>query len=390
MTAPGRGAIAVVNVDGPRSLESVAKFFRPANRLSLFDAESNRPLFGHWTSSVSKDPSEELVVLKRNESVVEVQCHGGYSATERILADLEKVNVDIVDWNAQNPPCSTADQARSEIPFALTQKAAAILLRQSEGALDRELDAVTEMIEEMEVNAACSALNELSNLGPIGEHLTRPWNVLMAGPPNVGKSLLTNRVLGFERSIVFDQPGTTRDVLTSITAFNGWPIQLVDTAGVHQATDHLEVKGIHSTGNAIQQADLVLMVTDVNSPPVESDLAQLVRQKPQLHVINKCDLIDQDELLRLRSLFPSSILVSAETGKNISTMMNEVIQKTVGPDADRLVAHGKAVPFLVSQSRGIREVIQHLESGHIESAIHALSSLRFARDAIPGEQPKST
>ena len=86
-----------------------------------------------------------------------------------------------------------------------------------------------------DLQAAAARIREWLAWEDFGLHLTRPWNVVLAGRPNVGKSSLINALLGYTRSIVFDQPGTTRDVVTAATAIDGWPIELSDTAGLRES-----------------------------------------------------------------------------------------------------------------------------------------------------------
>jgi tRNA modification GTPase len=88
--------------------------------------------------------------------------------------------------------------------------------------------------------------------------------VVIAGPPNVGKSSLINALLGYQRAIVFDQPGTTRDVLTATTAIDGWPVELADTAGIREGDDAIETEGVARALAEIRAADLVVEVWDAS------------------------------------------------------------------------------------------------------------------------------
>ena len=112
-------------------------------------------------------------------------------------------------------------------------------------------------------------LKGLLRFGDLGLHLTTPWRVVLTGPPNVGKSSLINALVGRERAIGSAQPGTTRDVVTAVTAVGGWPIELADTAGVRQVVDPLEREGVNRAKRSREHADLVVMVADAtqNAPP---------------------------------------------------------------------------------------------------------------------------
>src|SRR6185503_7750192 len=121
-------------------------------------------------------------------------------------------------------------------------------------------------------------------LAEVGLHLTTPWRVVFAGPPNVGKSSLVNALLGYPRAIVYDQPGTTRDVLTASTAFDGWPFELRDTAGLRDgiSLDSVEVEGVARARAQIATADLVVFVHD-RSAGLDRQFAQPRTARRVLH-----------------------------------------------------------------------------------------------------------
>ena len=100
---------------------------------------------------------------------------------------------------------------------------------------------------------------------PIGRHLTRPWQVVLTGPPNTGKSSLLNAILGYSRAIVDPTAGTTRDVVTAVTALDGWPVEISDTAGIRATNAAVEQAGIRLAEQRIADADLVVLVLDACS-----------------------------------------------------------------------------------------------------------------------------
>ena len=172
-----------------------------------------------------------------------------------------------------------------------TAKTARLALAQVNGVLRNALDSV-----------ACSAsikefrerLEDLLIWEHVARHLDEPWHVVIAGPPNVGKSSLLNAIAGYERSIVFDQPGTTRDAVRTDLIIDGWPFCFVDTAGIRNESDNpIEQEGIRNARSLIETADLVLIAVD-RGTGWQSDhsemLSQIPAAIPRAVVICKADL----------------------------------------------------------------------------------------------------
>ena len=119
--------------------------------------------------------------------------------------------------------------------------------------------------------AARRQIDDLLAHAATGLHLVRPWQVVVAGRPNVGKSSLINAIAGYQRAIVHSLPGTTRDIVSVQTALDGWPVEISDTAGLRRGSDPIEQAGIELAIDKIAAADLVVLVFDASSPWTDAD-----------------------------------------------------------------------------------------------------------------------
>jgi tRNA modification GTPase len=157
------------------------------------------------------------------------------------------------------------------------------LLDQANGALDHELQLIHASMD-------MARLDDLIARGRVGTRLLEGWRVVLAGRPNVGKSRLLNALVGFDRAIVDPTPGTTRDIVTSTTAFDGWPVELGDTAGLRAARDAIEAEGVERALASQRAADLILLVLDRSEPLTDQDRSLIAEYPAALIVANKVDL----------------------------------------------------------------------------------------------------
>ena len=367
LTAAGRGAVAVIRVasNSDLGLAAIDRHFRAANGRSVEQQEIGTLCYGVWSDSGAAGESaveaEDVVVCQTGSGVVEIHCHGGPAAIERILCQLERSGVRRADWrdqlldlngNEASPSGRTATidvECFDAMTRATTERAALLLLRQSQGVLRAEIDSLLALAGEDRAamvgwaggdsrSEVARRLRSLLDRADFGIHLAEPWRVVLAGRPNVGKSTLLNALLGYSRAIVFDEPGTTRDVVTGETAFDGWPFSISDTAGVRETDSELEREGIRRTRRSISDADLVCLLLDTSARPTDEDralLADLRAAVPDgklLIVAHKSDRPDVwgDEL-------PGDALpVSSTTGDGIDHLAAAIVERTVGkaPDAE--------------------------------------------------------
>ncbi len=352
LTPPGRGAVATVLVAGVRAAEIVDRHFQSAANRPLAEFPVGRIVFGCWRIDSQSEGSEELVVCRTDENEVEIHCHGGSAASRAIVEALLAAGCEVCDWTGllrSNSPDVIEAEARIALTSATTTKTAAVLLDQMHGALRREIKTIVGACEANDRTSAIDRLQSLHVRGRVGLRLTTPFRVVLAGRPNVGKSSLMNAILGYTRAIVFDQPGTTRDVVSATTAIDGWPIELSDTAGLRTSNDEIEAEGVARARRAASGADLLVLVFDATLSWTKDD-EQLIDEFPQsLVVINKCDQRDPQIPAR------GAIATSAATGEGIAALIRAIGERL----APQPPQSGDAVPFT---------------AGHVDAIANALAA----------------
>ncbi len=374
LTPPGRGAVATIIVAGPQANAALERLFQSARNRPLAAYEVNEIAFGRWLAT-----GEEVVVCRRSADRIEVHCHGGSAAIEAILTSLAGQGCRVIAaaaWLRREQPDRLAADAVEALSRARTVRTAAILLDQQAGALRRELAAVVAALEAGSLPQVTANLQTLQARAAVGRHLVEPFRVVLAGPANVGKSTLINALLGYRRSIVCDQPGTTRDVVTASTAINGWPVELADTAGLRELHELLdggvEQQGLERTQRQALAADLILLVFDAAGPWTAMATVLAWIERPQIDhrvpliVYNKCDLIDAPP-----ANAPEGVLVSARTGAGLPMLLAAIAQRLV-PEP---LPPGAGVPFLPEHIAAIDRAQALLAAGNCVEARAVIESL---------------
>lgn len=305
-TPSGRGAVATIRVRGDLAelSDGIAEVFQTASGCCLAEMPLQRIHFGRWGrgagvrgqgSEVSQSQAapEDVVVCRAGTDACEIHCHGGDTAVRRILADLRNLGCEIVDWPFQlEAERGVWEREHSELLSRATTLRAAGWIAAQSGRMEQAVVALTELVNARQRDEASARANEILAWANFGRHLTQPWEVVLAGRPNVGKSSLINALVGFERSIVFDEPGTTRDVVTADTVLDGWAIRLSDTAGQRGSADGLEAVGIAKARDAFASADARLLLIDISEPPHADDHRLLAEWPDAIVVAHKADLAD--------------------------------------------------------------------------------------------------
>jgi tRNA modification GTPase len=358
LTPPGRGAIATLAVRGPEAWDVTRNLFRP---VSLYLPDEPQP-HSFWFGRLGGELADEVVVsVQRGGQVpwIDIHCHGGPEAIRLLIGAFAAQGVQPCSWQelvlVGAAPGSRA-LAEIELTYAPTVRTAGILLDQVEGALDRSLVEVRAALERRDGPQAETLLAELTRFTAVGRHLTVPWSVAVIGPPNVGKSSLVNALAGFQRSIVSSVPGTTRDVVTTAVAVDGWPVELADTAGLRGSAGDIEGEGIARALSAAAEADLCLWMLDASAPPVwpKHESASL------RYVINKIDVPPAWDI----ATAPGAVAVSARTGQGLGELC-EAIAHWLVPAAPPA---GAAVPFSAGLAEQVLALAEIVRSRHWSEA----------------------
>lgn len=324
---PGRGAVALIRISGDHSLEIVRKIYRgcadlpPRSRFQhlgeIFDPQTgdviDQVLMTHFPAPHSFT----------GEEVVEIGCHGGMLVTKAILDALYQSGAEPAQPGAFSQRAFlngkidlTQAEAIMDLISAKTELARRAANRQLRGGLGTEVESLRQnligLIAQVEAwidfpeddidtdsqSALLARLDEiLTRMDSLlataeqGRFLREGVRTVIAGPPNAGKSSLLNLLLGFDRAIVNEAAGTTRDTIEEMINLNGFPIRLIDTAGIRDDGVSVEMEGILRSHNEIRQADLVLLVIDssvsaeaLQSIPIPQDNTRVMK------ILNKSDL----------------------------------------------------------------------------------------------------
>lgn len=329
----GQGAISVLRLSGPQAAEIFARCWRGAalkpRRAVL--GRLAKPLPEKTAENTPGSPveiiDEGLAIFfpgpasYTGEDVIEFSGHGGVLVTQRVLEALLEAGarpadpgeftqhaflngkLDLTQAEAVMDVISAQTDlalkaAREQLAGRLGEKLRGLredvlgLLAHVEAYIDfpdEDIDPDTGAALLARIDAARDSVDRLLATADQGRVLREGVRTAIAGAPNVGKSSLLNRLLGFDRAIVSDIAGTTRDTLEEVINLRGLPLRLIDTAGLRESDDVLEKAGIERSRAALAQADLILEVADGSQPrtffqPVEN------APKPRLLILNKADL----------------------------------------------------------------------------------------------------
>jgi tRNA modification GTPase len=318
----GEGAVAMVRLSGPMALAIAAKVYR--GTVATEKLAPRRVYTGEIHDSNQKLDDVLLTYFRAprsytGEDVLEITCHGGVLVTRRILELFLSAGARMAgpgEFTQRAFLNGKMDLTQAEAVMDLIRAQTELALRaaneQLAGRLGAELTEVREELlttlahveayidfpeESIDPDTGKALLNRIRELiqkldqllatADQGRVLRHGLRTVIYGKPNVGKSSLLNLLLGYDRAIVSEIPGTTRDTIEEVINVRGIPVRLIDTAGARATTDEVETEGVRRTRQEVEQADLILQVVDGSLPRAE---LRLLEPRRSVLLLNKSDL----------------------------------------------------------------------------------------------------
>ena len=362
-TPLGEGGLAVLRVSGTQAIEVATCCFEEVGNGQLKDAKSHTVHYGRIVRN-GKAIDEVMLSLFRapktftREDVVEISCHGGILPARGVLETLLANGARLAQPGEFTKRAFlngridlTQAEAVLDIIQSRTELALAAAEEQLAGKLTQRIESLRDSLmhvlahleahidfpdEDIAPNTQAElatrliqgvdSIDQLLRTAREGQILRRGIRAAIIGRPNVGKSSLLNRLLGFDRAIVAPTPGTTRDTIEETAGIRGLPIVFIDTAGLRTTTDSIETEGVRRSRDILGRADLILHVID-QSVPLTAEDEQLLAEfaaRARIIVQNKSDLAP---LLRLPDSLAPRVALSCATGDGIEALKDRIAEQ---------------------------------------------------------------
>lgn len=357
-TPMGEGAIAIVRLSGDEAIQIADRIFRSPSGKKLMKEQSHTIHYGHLANPATGEVVEEVMVSLMKapktftrEDVVEVNCHGGLVAVQRVLQLVLKEGARLAEPGEFTKRAflnGRIDLSQAEAVMDLirakTDRAMNVALNQMEGKLSRLIgdlrQALLETLAQVEVNIdypeyddveevtiplmiekgtwVKNEIDQLLRTSSQGKILREGLSTVIVGRPNVGKSSLLNSLVQENKAIVTDIAGTTRDIIEEYVNVRGVPLRLVDTAGIRETEDIVERIGVERSRQVLKEADLILLVLNSSEGLTIEDerLFEAIAGMDAIIVINKTDLPQKIDLTKVRELSNNGKLVTTSLLKD--------------------------------------------------------------------------
>lgn len=407
-TPPGEGAISIVRMSGEEAVSIAQKVFSGKD---LTQAKSHTINYGHIVDPKTHEEIDEVMVSLMlapktftREDVVEINCHGGIVATNRILQLLLVNGARLAEPGEFTKRAFlhgridlTQAESVMDLIRAKTERSMKIALNQLDGNLSHLIDSlrkdILDVLAQVEVNIDYpeyddveemttkllrekaieikQRIEQLLKTASQGKIMREGLATALVGRPNVGKSSLLNHLLHEDKAIVTDVAGTTRDVIEEYVNVSGVPLKLIDTAGIRETDDKVEKIGVERSKKAIEQSDLVLLVLNAAESLTKEDLEliRLTNDKKRIIILNKTDLeekLDRKELAKISEnapVYATSILKNEGVEALEEAISKLFFNGIENSQSTVMVTNARHIALLKKAQNSLYSVLEGISSG---------------------------
>ena len=408
-TPPGEGAISIVRMSGENAVKIATKVFQGKD---LTQVASHTINYGHIIDPASRREIDEVMVsvlrgpkTYTREDIIEINCHGGIVSTNEILQLLLQNGARLAEPGEFTKRAFlhgridlTQAESVMDLIRAKTDRSMKVALNQLDGNLAHLINNlrqdILDVLAQVEVNidypeyddvetlttkmlkekalAVRDCIRQLEQTAKQGKILREGLATAIVGRPNVGKSSLLNHLLHEDKAIVTDIAGTTRDVIEEYVNVRGVPLKLIDTAGIRETDDKVEKIGVERSRQAIDQADLVMLLLNASEPLTAEDqeLLAATADKKRIVVLNKTDLpqqLDQAELQAYLKPAEEVIALSVLANAGIDQLEEQIAKLFFGgienSQTTVIVTNARHVALLNKAEQSLTAVLQGIEAG---------------------------
>lgn len=407
-TRPGEGAISIVRMSGEEAVSIAQKVFSGKD---LTQAKSHTINYGHIVDPKTHEEIDEVMVSLMlapktftREDVVEINCHGGIVATNRILQLLLVNGARLAEPGEFTKRAFlhgridlTQAESVMDLIRAKTDRSMKIALNQLDGNLSHLIDSlrkdILDVLAQVEVNIDYpeyddveemttkllkekaieikQRIEQLLKTASQGKIMREGLATALVGRPNVGKSSLLNHLLHEDKAIVTDVAGTTRDVIEEYVNVSGVPLKLIDTAGIRETDDKVEKIGVERSKKAIEQSDLVLLVLNAAESLTKEDLEliRLTNDKKRIIILNKTDLeekLDRKELAKISEnapVYATSILKNEGVEALEEAISKLFFNGIENSQSTVMVTNARHIALLKKAQNSLDSVLEGISSG---------------------------
>jgi tRNA modification GTPase len=399
-TPPGSGALAIIRLSGDECISLVNQFFTGND---LTDKEGYTIHYGNITDEKNEVVDEVLVSIFRSprsftgEEMAEISCHGSYYIINEIIrlflrngAEMAKPGEFTLRAFMNGKIDLSQAEAISDLISSKTKLAHDIALKQLKGGFSSEIKELREKLinfaslleleldfseEDVEfadrdefivlIKEILNVINRLIQSFKLGNVLKNGVPTVIIGRPNAGKSTLLNTLLNEERALVSEIAGTTRDTIEEELNINGIIFKLIDTAGIREAKDKIEIMGIEKTMKKIEQSSLIIYIYDSSAPDlnfVAEDLNSLKSNEvPVLMAANKSDLISDKNIM----IPEDHIQISAKSKTDVEQLKNHIFYTIINSSIDSsglIITNERHHSLLIKASKSLENVLEGLNN----------------------------